>query len=250
LLAQSVVREYGGKVRFVVENYGQSELAKRYGVTRYPAIFVDDVLAATPSDFGFYGRAEGKDGGRYAPLQSLASHERFRSDLEKMVELTLAGKKAEARAHAAHETDGGVASYPEVAFDDIDGNAVTREGLAGKVTVVEFWATWCPPCPGTLKWLAGLQRQYGNRLEVIAIAVESDSARVRALRRELGASYHFVLGSSSLVRKFGDVSATPTMYLFDRRGRAAATFFGAPPTLHAAGESKVAELVGKSGDGR
>jgi len=36
-----------------VENYGESELAKRFGVTRYPAIFVDDVLVATPNDFGF-----------------------------------------------------------------------------------------------------------------------------------------------------------------------------------------------------
>ena len=48
---------FGGQARFVVENYGESELAKRFGVTRYPAIFVDDVLVATPSDFGFYGNA-------------------------------------------------------------------------------------------------------------------------------------------------------------------------------------------------
>jgi hypothetical protein len=53
LLAQSVVREFGGKVRFVSENYGDSALAKKFGVTRYPAIFVDDVLVAKPKDFGF-----------------------------------------------------------------------------------------------------------------------------------------------------------------------------------------------------
>ena len=47
----------------MVENYGESELAKRFGVTRYPAIFVDDVLVATPKDFGFYGKGEGEESG-------------------------------------------------------------------------------------------------------------------------------------------------------------------------------------------
>ena len=73
--------EFGGRARFVSENYGDSQLAKRFGVTRYPAIFVDDVLVATPNDFGFYGKGEAQEGGRYAPLKSAAAHERFRADL-------------------------------------------------------------------------------------------------------------------------------------------------------------------------
>ncbi len=101
LLAQSVVQSFGGKARFVVENYGESALARRFGVTRYPAIFVGDVLVATPKDFGFYGRGEGAGDGRYTPLRSAASHERFRADLSRMIELVLAGRKAEARRHAA-----------------------------------------------------------------------------------------------------------------------------------------------------
>ena len=44
---QSVVQEFDGRARFVEENYGESELAKRFGVRRYPAIFVNDV--ATPA---------------------------------------------------------------------------------------------------------------------------------------------------------------------------------------------------------
>ena len=67
-----MVQEFGGQARFVVENHGQSELAKRFGVDRYPAIFVDDVLVATPSDFGFYGKAKGVAEGRYAPVKSAA----------------------------------------------------------------------------------------------------------------------------------------------------------------------------------
>ena len=76
----------------MVENYGDSQLAKRFGVKRYPAIFVDDVLVATPKDFGWFGKGEGKDEGRYAPLKSAASHERFRSDLARMLRLVARGR--------------------------------------------------------------------------------------------------------------------------------------------------------------
>ena len=55
-------------------------------MTRYPAIFVGDVLVATPKDFGFYGTGEGSGGGRYAPLRSEKAHERFRRDLARMIE--------------------------------------------------------------------------------------------------------------------------------------------------------------------
>ena len=60
------------------ENYGASELAKRFGVTRYPAVFVDDILVATPNDFGFYGNQAGPHNGRaageiFAALLTLAA---------------------------------------------------------------------------------------------------------------------------------------------------------------------------------
>jgi hypothetical protein len=109
LLAQSVVQDFHGKVRFVSENYGDSRLAKRFGVTFYPVIFVDDVLVATPRDFY---NMDAKATGRYIPLKSAASHERFRADLSRMIELILAGKKEAARANASpgHERHEGTAA--------------------------------------------------------------------------------------------------------------------------------------------
>ena len=106
-----MAEEFGGRARFVSENYGDSELAKRFGVTRYPAIFVDDVLVATPDDFGFYGKGEAEEGGRYAPLKSAASHERFRADLSRMIALILAGRKDVARAEAAPAKSQAIADF-------------------------------------------------------------------------------------------------------------------------------------------
>lgn len=238
-----MVQGFGGKVRFVVENYGDSELAKRFGVKRYPAIFVDDVLVATPKDFGFYGKGEGEGTGRYAPVRSAESHERFRADLARMIDLILAGQKDVARAQAASAEGGEVAALPAFKLTDLDGKPLSREDLAGRAVLVEMWATWCPPCRGTLGWLGELKKRYGDRLAVVALAVESDEADVRKLAGELGLPLVWAMGTPELLRAFGDVSAVPTLLLFDREGKAVASFYGAPPGLHAEAEAKVAGVV-------
>jgi thiol-disulfide isomerase/thioredoxin len=238
-----VARGFGGQVGFVVENYGDSELAKRFGVKRYPAIFVDDVLVATPKDFGFYGKGEGQDGGRYAPLKSAASHERFRADLERMIELILAGRKEAARAQAAPLAAPDVAALPAFTLTDLEGKAVTREELAGRLVLVEFWATWCPPCRSTLGWLGDMKKRHGDGVAVLAIAVESDEADVRTLAGELGLPLRWAMGTPEVARAFGDVSAVPTLFVFDMEGRAAGAFYGAPPGLHAEVEALVASRL-------
>jgi thiol-disulfide isomerase/thioredoxin len=244
LLAQSVVQGFGGRARFVSENYGDSKLAKQFGVTRYPAIFVDDVLVATPNDFGFYGKEKG-EGGRYAPLKSAAAHDRFRGDLTKMIELLLAGRRADARAVAAPGKSPEAPVYPAVTLTDLDGRTLRPQDLKGRVVLVELWATWCPPCRGTLSWLGQLKQRYGDQLAVIAIAVESPEDKVRKLAGELATPklLTWVMGKPDIVRAFGDVSAVPTLLVFDRNGKAAGGFFGAPPTLHADAEAKLAALA-------
>jgi len=228
----------------VVENYGDSALAKRFGVTRYPAIFVDDVLVATPKDFGFFGKGEGKAEGRYAPLKSAASHERFREDLARMLRLVLAGDAEAARAEAASPEAELLQALPDFALVDLAGRSVSRADLLGKVVLVEFWATWCPPCRGTLAWLGELQRRHAGELVVLAAAIESEEADVRRVLDELGLPLRAAMGTPEMALAFGDLSAVPTLFVFDRTGRTRGAFFGAPPSLHADAERAVAAALG------
>ena len=243
MLAQSVVADFGGKARFVSENYGDSKLAKRFGVTRYPAIFVDDVLVATPKDFGFYGKGEGSGEGRYTPLKSAASHERFRADLSRMIGLILAGRKDDARAAVSPSGAAEIPALPALVLTDLDGRKLSREDFAGRVVLVEFWATWCPPCRGTLAWLGELKKRYGDRLTVVALALESDEAGVRKLAADMGLPFTWAMGSPELARAFGDISAVPTLFLFDGEGRTASVLYGVPPTLHADAQARLASLL-------
>ncbi|PYQ64965.1 MAG: hypothetical protein DMF53_06395 [Acidobacteria bacterium] len=241
-----MVEGFGGKVGFVSENYGESKLAKRFGVKRYPAIFVDDVLVATPNDFGFYGRGEegeARSGGRYAPIRSAASQERFRADLQRMIGLILAGRKDAARAQAAPAKEGEIPAFPAVRLTDLDGRTLTRKDLAGRVVLVEFWATWCLPCRGTLSWLGEVKKRYGDRLAVVTVAVESEEAGIRQRAAELKLPFAWVKGTPEIGRAFGDVSAVPTLLMFDRQGHTAGAYFGAPPNLHKEAETKLASLL-------
>lgn len=237
-----MVEEVGGKARFVVENYGESELAKRFGVKRYPAVFVDDVLVATPKDFGFFGKGEGEGEARY---RRQGGQELFRADIRRMIDLILAGRKDAARAEAAPaaQEGGGIAALPAVKLTDLNGKTLSRADLAGRPVLVELWATWCPPCRGTLTWLGDLKKQYGDRIAVVTIAVESDEADVRKLMRELNLPFVWTMGNPDLVQAFGDVNAVPTLLVFDREGKTAGTFYGAPPGLHAEAEATLAGLV-------
>lgn len=241
-----MVEGFGGKVGFVSEDYGDSKLAKRFGVKRYPAIFVDDVLVATPNDFGFYGKGEEgetRSGGRYAPIRSAASQERFRADLQRVIGLILAGRKDAARAQAAPAKEGEIAAFPAVRLTDLDGRTLTRKDLAGRVVLVEFWATWCLPCQGTLSWLGEVKKRYGDRLAVVTVAVESEEAGIRQRAAELKLPFVWVKGTPEIGRAFGDVSAVPTLLMFDRQGHTAGAYFGAPPNLHEEAERTLALLL-------
>jgi len=239
-----VVADFKGRARFVAENYGDSALARRFNVTRYPAIFVNDVLVATPKDFGFYGKGEGGGEGRYAPIKSADSQNRFRADLSRVIALALAGRADPGRRDPA-EAQATLPSLPKLALADLDGRPVSEADLAGKVVIVDFWATWCPPCRGALTWLGEVKQRYGDRVVVVAIATESDESAVRALASSLGLPFRWVLGDAKIARAFGDISGLPTVFVFDASGAGAAAYYGSNPSIHADADRALSGLIGR-----
>ncbi|HEX9001068.1 MAG TPA: TlpA disulfide reductase family protein [Blastocatellia bacterium] len=238
MLAKDVVESYRGRARFVSENWGSSRLAERYGIKRYPVIFVDEVLLARPEDFGGWGRASGK----YHPWRDPATHLRFKQDLKRMIDLTLRGR-APAAKQAPPETVGEIASLPMLAATDLSGQPVESAALAGRVVIVEFWATWCGPCRSTLGWLGEIKQRYGQQVEVVTVAVESEEAEIRKQIATLKHPLRVVPGTESLAADFGGITSVPTMFVFDRQGKTAQVFYGAPEDLHQKAEGLLRSLL-------
>jgi len=243
LLVQEVAAKYPGQVHFVSENFGGSKLAERYGVKGYPAVFVDDVLVAVPRDFGYFGEVEGT--GRYAPWRNADNQAKFKADLIRMVDLILSGHKdIVSQEHAgtsgaAHE----VAALPKFSLTDLAGQPLNADQLAGRVVLVEFWATWCPPCRSTLSWLGDLKQKYGDDLAILALAVESPEEEVRTTVKSLSPDLRWAIADAATAQAFGDITSVPTLYLFDRFGKTAKVLYGAPPDLHKVAETSLKGLM-------
>ncbi|MFN7997243.1 MAG: TlpA disulfide reductase family protein [Bryobacteraceae bacterium] len=215
------------------ENFGASKLAERYGAKGYPVVFVDEVLVAAPRDFGYFGEKEGT--GRYASVaQRREVRAKFKTDLARMIELILSGRKdVVTQEHAG--TSGmttEIANLPKLNLTDLSGRPITPDQLAGRVVMVEFWATWCPPCRSTLGWLGELKRKYGDNLTILALAVESPEDQIRSLASSLSPDLRWAITDAATAQAFGDITAVPTMFLFDRSGKTARVLYGAPPDLH------------------
>ena len=225
---KDVTEQYGGRVEFVSVNWGESKLAERYGVKRYPVVFVDDVMVAQPDDFGWYGAK-----GKYTPWKEKASHEKFKRDLTRMIDMVLRGQKEIVREeNAGVLKEAEVTELPGFNVTDLAGRQVEAAKLKGRVVIVEFWATWCPPCLSTLSHLGEIKRRRGDAVEVIAIAVESKEPDVRDLTAKLDGQINFVMGSEELAAPFGTLGNVPRMFVFDRQGKTAGVYYGATPDLH------------------
>ncbi len=240
---QEVAAKYPGQVTFVSENFGASKLAEKFGVKGYPAVFVDDVLIASPRDFGYFGEVEGT--GRYAPWRDAANQAKFKSDLIRMIDLIIAGKKdVVTREHAGTSTSlKEISVLPNLSLTDLSGHSLTTDQLAGRVVLVEFWATWCPPCRSTLQWLGELKQKYGDNIAIVALAVESPEDKVRTTAGSLSSSLHWAITTPTTAQAFGDITSVPTMFLFDRSGKTDKVLYGAPPDLHQQVENTLERLA-------
>jgi len=107
-----------------------------------------------------------------------------------------------------------------VAMRAIDGQSLSSTELRGKVVLVNFWATWCPPCRAEIPDLVALQAQYRDRLQIIGVSQDEGSIEVvKRFAEQQRMNYPIVMMTPELEKAFAGISALPTSFLIDREGR-------------------------------
>lgn len=90
------------------------------------------------------------------------------------------------------------AALPEFVLPDLQGAERASSEWSGRPRIVNFWATWCPPCRREIPLLIELQAQHGDALQVIGIAID-DMSEVQDYAADTGFNYPVLVGQQDAV---------------------------------------------------
>jgi len=107
----------------------------------------------------------------------------------------------------------------ELSLKDIEGRQIRLSDYRGKVVLINFWATWCPPCRTEIPDLIRLQREHGD-LQVIGVTYPPQTlAEVRRFVRKAKVKYPVGLGSKKMMALFSQSESLPMTILIGKDGR-------------------------------
>lgn len=134
---------------------------------------------------------------------------------------------------------------PDFALKTLEGKTVKLSDYKGKIIIIDFWATWCPPCRKGIPDLIELQKAYSKDLVIVGISLDQERTLkdLKPFIENYGINYPVVLGNEKVVRDYGGVNAIPTSFVIDQKGFIIDSHVGlVPKSVY---EDKIKMLLGK-----
>lgn len=128
-----------------------------------------------------------------------------------------------------------------------DGGKLKLSDYKGKVVILDFWATWCPPCRKGIPDLVELKKKYGPQgLEVIGVSVDMDNTKSEVVPfiKQYGINYPVVYSTDEVRMNYGGIASIPTSFVIDQNGNIIASYEGL--TSMSNYENQIKKLLEKS----
>ena len=135
---------------------------------------------------------------------------------------------------------------PDFSMTSLDGKELTRDSLKGKVVILDFWATWCPPCRAAIPHLVEIHKKYRDQgLVVVGISLDrGGKEEVADFAERNHIDYDLVMGvNNAILKDFGDVSSIPTIIILNRQSEIIFKAVGFNAEIAQTIDSKVAESL-------
>lgn len=118
---------------------------------------------------------------------------------------------------------------PAFSLKDKDGKTISLASLKGKVVVLNFWATWCPPCRAEIPDFKKVYSEYkGKGVEIIGVSLDHKGWDVvRPFLKKWDINYPVVLGGAKIAKDYGNVRSIPTTFIIDKKGKIVDSHVGA-----------------------
>ncbi|MGA2435556.1 MAG: TlpA disulfide reductase family protein [Bryobacteraceae bacterium] len=110
-------------------------------------------------------------------------------------------------------------------LETLDGEPVSLDQTRGKVVVLDFWATWCPPCRAELPSIEKLRAEFADRVQFYGVN-EEDSGSVKDFIRKKHYELPILMDGKRQVHRQYGISAFPTLLIIDRQGVIRQHFIG------------------------
>ena len=126
-------------------------------------------------------------------------------------------------------------------------DSLQLEDYAGKVVVLDFWASWCVPCRRSFPWMNEMQEKYADEgLVIIAVNLDNNAIDAAEFLQEYPASFRIVYDSDKSLAQQFDVQAMPSSFLIDRDGRVIDVHMGFKVKQQAEYEATIVEALSSS----
>lgn len=131
-------------------------------------------------------------------------------------------------AAAGIEEVKGKPSAVEFTLKSLDGEMVSLKDFRGKVILLNFWATWCPPCKFEMPAMENLYKRYKDKgLEIVAVNLQEGADTVKRFMQKNGYTFTGLLDSNGDVSVAYNASYIPVTYIIDKNGKLVGKAIGA-----------------------